>query len=186
MEYPKSHKTIVGDLLGGKFLLRNDPHFEMLKQHRDFYVVFFRESFDYALQVESDYAYIISNDTKELLSRDICIFTALLSYELDKDGKNFLDQLQFAEFEYDQIDRYFDNTSYNELVKSNKQLCDIESRRQFYRTLSNRRIIEKTGEQKFMFTAALKVFIDFAKDFALGKLGEEIPEVSLDVDIEEE
>lgn len=170
MEYPKQHREIVSDLLGGKFLLRNHFNFDILKQNKDFYNSFFKESFNYALQIESDFAYIISSETKETLSRDICILLAVLSYELDRDGKNFLDQLQYGIFDYAQVDRYLDDTTYAELVKANKQLRDQESRRQFLRTLMNRNIIEKTGDTQFMFTSAVLVFIDFAKDFALGKL----------------
>lgn len=184
MEYPKQHKEIVSDLLGGKFLLRNDFNFDILKQNKDFYNSFFKESFNYALQIESDFAYIISQETKETLSRDICIMLAVLSYELDRDGKNFLDQLQYGIFEYIQIDQYFEDTTYAELVKANKQLRDAESRRQFLRTLMNRNIIEKTGENQFMFTSAVHVFIDFAKDFALGKL--EQAAVSMDDDLPDE
>lgn len=184
MEYPKRHKEIVNELLGGRFLLRNDMDFETLKQNKDFYTSFFKESFNYGLQIESDYAYIISFETKEQLSRDICIFMAILSYELDKDGKNFMDQLQYAPFEFDQIDRYFEASSYQDMIKANKQLRDGESRRQFYRTLANRNIIEKTADNQFMFTSALKVFIDFAVDFAQGRL--EQASISLDLDIDEE
>jgi hypothetical protein len=180
MEYPKQHKDIVSDLMAGKFLLRNDFNFDILKQNKDFYTSFFKESFNYGLQLESEFAYLISFETKEQLSRDICILIALLSYELDKDGKNFMDQLSYALFEYDQIDKYFEGSSYQELIKSNKQLKDVESRRMFYRTLSNRNIIEKEGENQFRFTSAIKVFIDFAVDFAQGKL--EQATVSIDED----
>jgi hypothetical protein len=91
-----------------------------------------------------------------------------------------MDQLSYALFEYDQIDKYFEGSSYQELIKSNKQLKDVESRRMFYRTLSNRNIIEKEGENQFRFTSAIKVFIDFAVDFAQGKL--EQATVSIDED----
>jgi hypothetical protein len=47
---------------------------------------------------------------------------------------------------------------------------DSFSRKQFYATLNRRNIIEKTGEHRFTFTQAYKVFIDFAADFAKGKL----------------
>ncbi len=183
MEYPKQHKEIVNELMAGRFLLRqNEINFETLKQNRDFYISFFKESFNYGLQIESEYAYLISFETKEQFSRDVCVFMAVLSYELDKDGKNFMDQLQYAPFEYDQIDRYFENSSYQDLIKANKQLRDSESRRQFLRTMATRNIIEKTGEQQFMFTSSHKVFIDFAVDFAQGRL--EQASVSLDLDEE--
>lgn len=186
MEYPKQHRDITSELMAGKFLLRNDFNFDILKQNKEFYTEFFMESFKYSLQIESDYAYLISVETKEQLSRDICILVGILSYELDKDSKNFMDQLQYAVFEYDQLDRYFEASSYQELIKSNKQLCNAESRRLFYRTLANRNVIEKVAEQQFMFTAALKVFIDFAVDFATGKLEQSSVTVDDDVSANEE
>lgn len=172
MEFPRYHRDIVGDLMDGKFILASDPKFIELKNNQQFYERFFKESFKYELELKSDYGYILSYETNEQLSRDICIFFAILCYELDKDGKNFLEELQYAEFELEQIDTYFDNSPYADLIKSNKQLQDSESRRQFLNTLGRRNIIEKSSEKKFTFTQAYKVFVDFANDFAKGKLGE--------------
>lgn len=42
--------------------------------------------------------------------------------------------------------------------------------RDFIRTLARRNIVEKNGDGKFLFTPAHKVFIDFAADFAKGRL----------------
>src|ERR1044071_9628616 len=122
MEFPRYHKQIVGDLLDGKFILASDPKFVELKNNYAFYVMFFKESFDYELELKSDFGYILSNETNEQLSRDICIFFAILCYELDKDGKNFLEEIQYAEFEHEQLDTYFDTSSYAELIRNNKQL----------------------------------------------------------------
>jgi hypothetical protein len=172
MEFPRYHRDIVTDLMDGKFILASDPKFIELKNNQSFYEKFFKESFRYELEVKSDYGYILSYETNEQLSRDICIFFAILCYELDKDGKNFLEELQYAEFELEQLDNYFDNSPYLDLIKSNKQLQDAESRKQFVNTLSRRNIVEKASEKKFSFTQAYKVFVDFASDFAKGKLAE--------------
>ena len=91
MDFPRYHKEIVGDLLDGKFVLATDAKFIELKNNADFYGKFFKETFDFYLDIKSDYAYLISEETMEMLSRDICIFIGLLCYELDKEGKNFLD-----------------------------------------------------------------------------------------------
>jgi hypothetical protein len=101
------------------------------------------------------------------------MFFAILSYELDKDGKNFLEEIQYAEFEHEKIDSYFENSAYAELIASNNQLKSGESRRDFIRTLARRNIVERNGDGKFSFTQAYKVFIDFAADFAKGKLMKE-------------
>lgn len=173
MDFPRYHKQIVGDLLDGKFILATDAKFIELKNNTDFYGKFFKETFDFYLDIKSDYAYLISEETMEMLSRDICIFIGLLCYELDKEGKNFLDEIQYAEFDHDMIDNLFDNSSYADLILNNNQLKNSESRKQFIGTLNRRNIIDRNSDKKFTFTPAYKVFMDFAKDFAKRKLAQQ-------------
>lgn len=170
MDFPRYHKEIVGDLLDGKFILATDAKFIELKNNTDFYGKFFKETFEFYLDIKSDYAYLISEETMEMLSRDICIFIGLLCYELDKEGKNFLDEIQYAEFDYEMIDNLLDNSSYSDLIMNNNQLKNSEARRQFIGTLNRRNIIDRNSDKKFTFTPAYKVFMDFAKNFAKGKL----------------
>lgn len=178
MDFPRYHKDIVGDLLDGKFILATDAKFVELKNSADFYGKFFKDTFDFYLDIKSDYAYLISEDTMEMLSRDICIFVGLLCYELDKEGKNFLEEIQYAEFEFDKIDELFDNSSYIDLIQNNNQLKNSEARRQFFGTLNRRNIIDRSNsDRKFSFTPAYKVFMDFAKNFAKGKLSSSEAEV---------
>lgn len=177
MEYSKYHKHIVQSMLDGKFLLRNEPEFIELREKEEFYTEFFRSSFDYELKVTTDYAYLISGETNEITSRDICIFFALLCYELDRDGKNFIDELNYAEFEMEHVENYFSNSAYIDLIHSNKQLKDKDSRKNFINMLNRRAIIEKRSEEKFTFTPAYKVFIDFARDLARKRMEEQQPTV---------
>lgn len=170
MEFPRYHKAIVGDLLDGKFILATDAKFIELKNNADFYGKFFKETFEFYLDIKSDYAYLISEETMEMLSRDICIFIGLLCYELDKEGKNFLDEIQYAEFDLEMIDNLLDNSSYTDLIQNNNQLKNSEARKQFLGTLNRRNIIDRNSDKKFTFTPAYKVFMDFAKNFAKGKL----------------
>lgn len=170
MEFPRYHKEIVSDLMGGKFILASDQKFISLKDNAAFYEKFFKESFGYELELKSDYGFILSYETGEQLSRDICLFFAILCYELDKDGKNFLEEIQYAEFEHEKVDDYFENSAYADLINNNNQLKSGESRRDFVRTLARRNIVERNGDQKFFFTPAYKVFIDFAADFAKDRL----------------
>lgn len=171
MEYPRYHKDITADLLDGKFILATDAKFIELKNNAEFYGKFFKDTFGFYLDIKSDYAYLISEDTQEMLSRDICVFLGLLCYELDKEGKNFLEEVQYAEFDFDYVDQLFDNSSYTDLILNNNQLKNADARRQFYNTLSRRNIIDKSNsEKRFSFTPAYKVFMDFAKNFAKGKL----------------
>ncbi|MBC7382741.1 MAG: hypothetical protein H7296_07050 [Bacteroidia bacterium] len=170
MEFPRYHKEIVSDLMAGKFILATDQKFVSLKDNTPFYEKFFKESFAFELEMKSDFAFILSYETGEQLSRDICMFFAILCYELDKDGKNFLEEIQYAEFEHEKLDEYFENSAYTELITTNNQLKNGENRRDFIRTLSRRNIVERNGDSRFTFTQAYKVFIDFANDFAKGKL----------------
>jgi len=84
--------------------------------------------------------------------------------------KNFLEEIQYAEFEHEKVDDYFENSAYADLINNNNQLKSGESRRDFIRTLARRNIVERNGDQKFFFTPAYKVFIDFAADFAKDRL----------------
>ena len=60
-----------------------------------------------------------------------------------------------------------ENSTYKELIKANNQLKDAESRRKLIRNgLIKRNIATKTGEERFVFTPASKVFINFALDLA--------------------
>ena len=170
MEYPKNHRQIVDDLTTGRFVLSRDKHFEELVQQEEFYAEFFKVSFDYNLNITTEYAYLISKDTDENMSRDIRIFFAIFCYELDKQGKNFLDGLQYAEYSFEEINLLFDNSSYIDLIQSNKQLKDADARRRLiFGTMARKNIIEKINEDRFYFTPAYKVFIEFAKTLAENK-----------------
>lgn len=164
MEFPNHHRQIVEDLMAGKFVLPQERTFEVLKENMDSYKYFFKASFNYELRMTQDYAYVVSDESHEMLSRDICIFMSLLSYELDRDGQNFLERIQFTEFEVEEIENLFTNSSYIDLILSNKQLKDADSRKNFINTMNRRNIIEKTAENRFVFTSAHKFFMDFATD----------------------
>jgi hypothetical protein len=176
MVYPSNHRTIVEDLMKGKFVLSTEKHFESLKNNEEFYQQFFQESFGLALRIQTEYAFLISTVTNETLSKSISIFFAVLCYELDKDGKNFMDQLQYNEFDMDTIERYFQNTSYIDLVKATKQLEDEEKRKTLIETMRRRNIIERTGEDRFIFTSAYKVFTEFALELVRKKREERASE----------
>ncbi|MDQ3048084.1 MAG: hypothetical protein M3R27_11085 [Bacteroidota bacterium] len=164
MEFPNHHRHIVEDLMSGKFILPQERTYQVIKENEQSYTYFFKASFNYDLKLTQDYCYVTSDESNEMLSRDICIFIALLSYELDRDGKNFLERIQFSEFEMEEIENYFSNSSYIDLILSNKQLKDTDSRKNFINTLNRRNIIEKTSDNRFVFTSAHKFFMDFASD----------------------
>lgn len=171
MVYPEKHKQIVEDLMDGRFILSRESHFDELKKNaEDFYCPFFEESFGYKLVLTQEYAYLVSEDTDENISRDISIFFAILCYELDKQGANFLDELQYSEYSFEEVNLLFENSSYIDLIQTNKQLRDLDARRRLlFTTMSKRNIVEKISDDKFYFTPAYKVFIDFAKELAESK-----------------
>jgi len=165
IEYPKYHYDIVKSLLDGKFILFPGKLYKTVLEgeNKEFYTDFFKESFDYELIVETEYLYLISDNTDEKTSRDIMTFISILSYEIDKEGKNFFDELNSSFFNLERINQYFDNShSWHEIIKASKQISSPESRKSLiYNTMLKRNIIERIGDN-FQFTKAHKVFLNFA------------------------
>lgn len=162
--YPDKHKEIVTSLMEGKFITIEDLSFETIKKHEDFYITFFEKSFGFELIGNQDFYYLVSNDTNENTSRDISIFFSVLCYELDKDGKNFLEELNYSELHIDEIIEYFKNSSWTDVIKANNQLKNEESLKRHIGTMVKRNIVVKQGNDRYSFTKAHKLFIDFAKD----------------------
>jgi len=173
MVYPSNHRQIVEELMGGKFILSNEAHFNSLKENDTFYTEFFKISFDLDLNLKTEYAYLLSKETQENFSRDVSIFIAILCYELDRDGRNFMEALDFNEFTFEEVDRYFDNSSFIDLIESNKSLREPDARRTLINGMHRRNIVNKNFEDRFSFTQAYKVFVDFAKELALKRMAVE-------------
>ena len=76
MVYPTHHRRIVEDLMGGKFILSNEDHYNSMKENDKFYNEFFKISFDLDLIVKPEFCYLLSKDTQENFSRDVSIFIA--------------------------------------------------------------------------------------------------------------
>ncbi|TXB61379.1 condensin complex protein MksE [Phaeodactylibacter luteus] len=165
--YPAQHQEVVEALLvDGRFLLEGDPAFMALKQHLGFYQEFFRQSFGLALEYHSEYAFLQSSRDTDPLSRDICIFLGVLCYELDREGYNLLEQLSFHTLEFEQVEQFFELSSFREVLEATSNLQDAQARRNFYNRLHRRRIIEKVDDQTFRFTPAHKYFLQFARGVA--------------------
>lgn len=173
MVYPSNHRQIVEELMGGKFILSNEEHFNALKENETFYSEFFKISFDLDLNLKTEYAFLLSKDTQENFSRDVSIFIAILCYELDRDGRNFMEALDFNEFTFEEVDRYFDNSSFIDLIESNKSLREPDARRTLINGMHRRNIVSKNFDDRFSFTQAHKVFMDFAKELALQRMAVE-------------
>lgn len=162
--YPDKHKEIVTSLMEGKFITVADLLFEVIKKNENFYIEFFEKSFGFELIGNHDYYYLISSETNENTSRDFSIFFSILCYELDKDGKNFLEELNYSEFHIDELIEYFKNSSWSDVIKANKQLNNDENLKRHIGTMVKRNIAVKQNNERYSFTKAHKLFIDFAKD----------------------
>lgn len=163
--YPDKHKEIVTSLMEGKFITVEDLLFETIKKNEDFYIKFFETSFGFELVGNHDFYYLVSSETNENTSRDISIFFSILCYELDKDGKNFLEELNYSEFDIGEILDYFNSSSWTDVIKANKQLNSDENIKKLIgTTMLRRNISAKHGNERYSFTRAHKLFIDFAKD----------------------
>ena len=163
--YPNKHKQIVTSLMDGRFITIDESYFDILKEYHDFYVEFFDKSFGFELKNTQEFYYLISEETNENTSRDISIFFSILCYELDKDGKNFMDELSFSDFHIDEIVDYIKNSTWSDVVKANNQLKDFDSiKRLVGSTMVKRNITVRLSDDKYSFTKAYRLFIDYARD----------------------
>lgn len=163
--YPNKHKQIVTSLMDGRFITIDESYFDIVKEYQDFYAEFFDKSFGFELKNTQEFYYLISEETNENTSRDISIFFSIFCYELDKDGKNFMDELGFSDFHIEEIIDYIKNSSWSDIVKSNKQLNDADSiKRLVGSTMVKRNIAVKHTDDNYSFTKAYKLFIDFARE----------------------
>ena len=163
--YPNKHKQIVTSLMDGRFITIDESNFDIIKEHQDFYVEFFDKSFGFELKNTQEFYYLISEETNENTSRDISIFFSIFCYELDKEGKNFMDELGFSDFHIDEIVDNIINSSWTDIVNSNKQLNNVDGiKRLVGSTMVKRNIAVKHSDDKYSFTKAYKLFIDFARE----------------------
>ena len=60
----------------------------------------------------------------------------------------------------------YQNSSYYDLIQSNNSLNDSNKRRNFINQLVRLKIMAKQTDNRYSFTPAYKVFIDYAKSIA--------------------
>jgi len=162
--FPAQHRQIVEALLQeGRFLLEGEPEFVILKEHIDYYRAFFHSSFSLNVQFHGDYAYLESVRENDAFSRDVCIFLGVLAYELDREGRNLTEAFAFQSFSVEEVEQMLELTSFKEILESSKNLRDPLTRRNFYNRLQRRRIIDRLDEDTFRFTAAHKLFLEYAR-----------------------
>jgi hypothetical protein len=169
--YPSEHKEIVKELLDGKFILYSDKLFSVIQENKDFYEDFFQQSFDYSLEVRSEFIFLTSKVTTERDTRDFTIFLALLCRELELEGKKFREQIDFATFYVDDVWQILNNSTKKEIIDSTgiSGSKGIQDFRNFLNRWNRKNIINLTGTS-FKFTKAVNLFFEFAVNIANEKL----------------
>lgn len=165
--YPSEHKEIVKELLDGKFILYSDKLFSVIQDNKDFYEDFFQQSFEYNLDVRSEFIFLTSKATTERDTRDFTIFLALLCRELELEGKKFREQIDFATFYVDDVWQTLNNSTKKEIIDS----TGIKDYRNFLNRWNRKNVISLTGNS-FKFTKAVNLFFEFAVNVANEKLKE--------------
>jgi hypothetical protein len=168
-EAPKYHYEIVNDLLKGKFILRNEVHFEILTKEQDFYKAFFKESFGYELVLRKEFAYLLSKNTSEEFSKRFTVILSILCYEWNLQGRDIKDRIENGSFSVLEIQTLLENSTYSDIFRLIK--LKEEGIEKFLKELDQRNIIKlDNSKETFEFTKAVDLFFEFAKEIATNKL----------------
>ncbi len=167
-EYPKEHKEIVNQLLDGKFILSPSPLFNIINKYDDEYPDFFKHSFGYKLNIETEFAYLSSHDISETRTRDFTLFIAILCRELDYSGNSFREKIEVGSFDINETFELLKLSSKWEILEKTS-VADFEK---FIKTWNSKNLLQVEGN-KFKFTKAVKLFFTFAIEIAEKKLNEQ-------------
>lgn len=161
--YPKQHKKIVSDLLGGKFILQKNELFDTITQNnKEFYTCFFDESFGYDLKITNEYICLISLESNEKLSKNITLFLAILCYELDREGKNFSSEIKTSYFDIEEVKEKLLASEYKEVILNIDEIANLHK---LVQQMTDRNITERKSENRFAFTPAVEIFFRFAEEY---------------------
>jgi hypothetical protein len=168
--YPKEHKEIVKELLDGKFILYSDNLFQVIQDNKDFYEDFFQQSFEYNLDVRSEFIFLTSRVTKEKETKEFTIFLALLCRELELEGNKFKEQIDFALHNVDDVWQTLNNSSKKEIIDSIWK----KGKEDYWNFLKqwNRKNVISLTVNSFRFTKAVNLFFEFAVNVANEKMKE--------------
>jgi hypothetical protein len=166
--YPNEHKEIVSQLLDGRFIIYPNPMFAVIQAQEDEYKEFFKESYGFDLNIDSEFAYLSSNEVTEKRTRDFTLFLAMLCRELDYSGKNFRDSIELATFDIADTEKLLRQSSKWEILEKTS-IAEFEK---FIGTWHTKNVLKRSGNQ-FKFTKAVKLFFEFAVNVANAKLKEQ-------------
>lgn len=174
LPFPEQHKEITQQLLSGKFILETDELFAIISKEKLMYFDFFKRTYDYEIVVNSEYIYLKSTNDKDKSTRDFVIFLALLCRELDKEGKDFKEEIDKESFLVEHITNFLTESSKRkEIIESTslytKGQIDLVT---FLNEWQRRNLIQFVGNSKlkFKFTKAIGLFFDYAVVLANEKL----------------
>jgi len=166
--YPNEHKEIVSQLLDGRFIIYPNPIFAVIQAQEDEYKEFFKESYGFDLNIDSEFAYLSSNEVTEKRTRDFTLFLAMLCRELDYSGKNFRDSIELATFDIADTEKLLRQSSKWDILEKTS-IAEFEK---FIGTWHTKNVLKRSGNQ-FKFTKAVKLFFEFAVNVANAKLKEQ-------------
>ncbi len=168
-ETPKNHYEIVNDLLKGKFIIWNEPHFDSLGKEQDFYKKFFKDSFGYELILRKEFAYLLSKVTNEEFSKRFTVLLSVLCYEWNLQGKDIKDYLDYGSFSSFEIQELLKNSNYKDILDFVR--IKEEGIEKIIKELDQRNIIKlDNSKENFKFTKAINLFFEFAQDIAAQKI----------------
>lgn len=166
--YPIDHKEIVSNLLDGRFIIYPNTMFTTSQTQEDEYKEFFKESYGFDLNLDSEFAYLSSNEVTEKRTRDFTLFLAMLCRELDYSGRNFRDSIELATFDIAEIEQLLKQSSKWEILEKTS-VANFDA---FIDIWHKKNVLKRTGNQ-FKFTKAVKLFFEFAVNVANAKLKEQ-------------
>lgn len=171
MTYPAEHYQIVKALFSeGRFLLEGEAAFLSLRDNKDFYQQFFQASFRLELAISAEYALLKSSKDSDNLARSICIFLAILCYELDHEDGNLLERLSFGNFSIAEWEDRFEQSSYYNVMEATERLRNAGQRYKFYQQMARRGIIHRVDDDLYKFTPAHRYFLDYARDLNMREM----------------
>lgn len=171
MTYPAHHYQIVKALFSeGRFLLEGEAAFLSLRENKSFYTEFFQATFRLELTTTADYALLKSSKDTDNVARSICIYLAILCYELDHQDGNLLETLSFEMFSISEWEDRFEQSSYYNVMEATDKLRNASQRQKFYQLLARRGLIQRTGDDLFQFTPAHRYFLAYARDLNMREM----------------
>jgi hypothetical protein len=154
--YPEKHFDIVKNLLNGKFILHNEELFEIISDNLEFYIDFFKKSYDYELMKNTEVIYVISSITSEKFSRNIMLVLAVISWEFNREGKNI----------YTELEKKHTIKSIEELIKKSsfKDSCRGINIDKLLKDAGSRNLVLiLDNEKSIKFTSAIIYFLKLLK-----------------------